>query len=115
MPKVYHAQGETKNVPRYSVNIKLPNSVGFVGVPVSLGDFSNPKLAADVLIGMDIIGRGDFAVTNFGGKTKFTFRMPSQTHIDFVAEHKKTAAMRKQSKPSQQTRERNRRRRKKGK
>jgi hypothetical protein len=30
-----------------------------------------------VLIGMDIITRGDFTVTNFEGKTIMSFRMPS--------------------------------------
>jgi len=39
---------------------------------------------ADMLIGMDIIGRGDFAVTSAGGKTIFSFRFPSQEKIDFL-------------------------------
>lgn len=43
---------------------------------------------ADILIGMNIINLGDFAVTNKNGATKFTFRVPSQTDIDFVLEAK---------------------------
>ncbi len=39
---------------------------------------------ADVLIGMDIIGAGDFAVTNLNGKTTFSYRYPSMERIDFV-------------------------------
>jgi hypothetical protein len=35
---------------------------------------------------MNIISRGDFAVTNKGGITKFSFRIPSLVHIDFVEE-----------------------------
>ena len=35
---------------------------------------------------MNIINTGDFAVTNVRGRTKFTFRVPSQADIDFVAE-----------------------------
>ena len=31
----------------------------------------------DVLIGMDIINRGDFIIGNCDGKTTFLFRMPS--------------------------------------
>ena len=31
---------------------------------------------AEMLIGMDIIGMGDFAVCNAGGKTSFSFAMP---------------------------------------
>ena len=38
---------------------------------------------ADVLIGMDIIGSGDLAVTNFDDKTTLTFRVPSRECIDF--------------------------------
>jgi SEC-C motif len=37
----------------------------------------------DVLIGMDIISQGDFAVTNFGGNTRFSFRVPSLEELDF--------------------------------
>jgi preprotein translocase subunit SecA len=36
-----------------------------------------------MLIGMDIIGLGDFVVTNFNGKTMFSFRMPSMASMDF--------------------------------
>ncbi len=42
----------------------------------------------DALIGMDILGAGDFAVTNHQGKTTFSFCCPSQRDIDFVAEIK---------------------------
>jgi uncharacterized protein YchJ len=39
---------------------------------------------ADVLIGMDVIANGDFAVTSYMGKTHMSFRMPSVECIDFV-------------------------------
>lgn len=71
----------------YLVNIRLPNSVAFMGVRVTKGNLGD----ADVLIGMDIISQGDFAVTNLGGLTKFSFRVPSATHIDFVEDDKKRA------------------------
>ena len=38
----------------------------------------------EVLVGMDIIGMGDFAVSNFKGETAFTFRLPSIERMDFV-------------------------------
>ena len=38
---------------------------------------------ARVLIGMDIINLGDFAVTNKNGRTAFSFRTPSIEYIDF--------------------------------
>ena len=40
----------------------------------------------DILIGMDIINRGDFAVTNRNGKTMFSYRYPSMAAIDFQSE-----------------------------
>jgi hypothetical protein len=64
----------------YDVNVVLPNLVHVPNLVVTRGDFSD----IDVIVGMDIIGLGDFAVTNFGGVTKFSFRVPSQRHIDFV-------------------------------
>jgi hypothetical protein len=64
----------------YLVNIALPNHVTFHSVHVTRGDIAE----ADVLIGMDIIGTGDFAITNLKGKTVCSFRWPSCTKIDFV-------------------------------
>ena len=37
---------------------------------------------------MDIISLGDFAVSNFQGKTAFTFRTPSKVMTDYVREIK---------------------------
>lgn len=37
-----------------------------------------------MLIGMDVIQLGDFAITNYNGKTVMTFRVPSRQQIDFV-------------------------------
>lgn len=69
----------------YLVNIALPQAVIFPVVRVTKGNF----IGADVLIGMDIINKGDFAVTNLGGITKFSFRIPSLVHIDFVEDFRK--------------------------
>lgn len=66
----------------YLVNLYLPNRVNMIGVRVSEGSV----LGGDVLLGMDIIGLGDFAVTNRDGLTCMSFRFPSVTTIDFVAE-----------------------------
>lgn len=70
--------------PVFLVNIELPN-VGFRNITATLGKL--PK-GTDVLIGMDIINQGDFAITNHGGNTVFTFRCPSSGKIDFVEEQK---------------------------
>ncbi|MBR1468695.1 MAG: retroviral-like aspartic protease family protein [Prevotella sp.] len=37
----------------------------------------------DVVIGMDVIGKGDFAITNKDGNTTFSFRIPSKESIEF--------------------------------
>ncbi len=66
----------------YLVNILLPNQVGFFGVRVSENSISG----CDVLIGMDLITRGDFAITNHNSRTTFTFRVPPCDEIDFVQE-----------------------------
>lgn len=75
----------------YLVNISLPNGVMIGQMRVSevnlipddnVSDDQQPQL----LIGMDIIGIGDFAVTNFGEKTTLSFRVPSVAEIDFIPE-----------------------------
>lgn len=66
----------------YLINLFLPNNVELVGVRVAESSVSG----CDVLIGMDVIGSGDLAITNHNGKTTFTFRIPSCEEIDFVAE-----------------------------
>ena len=73
----------------YFVNIVLPNSVTVAQVRVSEGQLIASKNVpereqAQILIGMDIIGLGDFAVTNFDGKTTLSFRLPSFEEIDFI-------------------------------
>jgi hypothetical protein len=62
----------------------LPNQVAFPFVKVTEGVLSG----FDLLIGMDIITMGDFSITNVGGKTTFSFRVPSVKEIDFVSESK---------------------------
>ena len=65
----------------YLVNIALPNHVGCPNIRVTKADLGG----ADVLIGMDIITLGDFAITNKGGKTLVSYRYPSVGIIDFLA------------------------------
>jgi predicted aspartyl protease len=79
--KVKHANGEAV-VNQYYVNIFLPNQVAFKFILVTEGVLGD----VDVLIGMDIITKGDFAVTNFGGKTTFSFRVPSLNEIDLITD-----------------------------
>ena len=87
--KVFHAQG-SEDVPNYFVNLGLPNGVAIVGVQVVQGVLEG----CDLLIGMDIINLGDFAITNKDGKTVLSFIMPSLNHIDFVKVLQDTAEQR---------------------
>ena len=76
----HYADGSSKIVQEFLVNVGLPNEVVFSSIRVTMGGFSD----ADVLIGMDIISQGDFAVTNFNQRTVFSFRVPSLETIDFA-------------------------------
>lgn len=78
--RVFTADGSDLK-PSFLISFMLPNHVGFTSVRVTLGKL----VGADMLIGMDIISRGDFAVSNFEGKTVYSFRIPSYECIDFVA------------------------------
>jgi len=67
---------------KYLVNVLLPNNVGLIGITVLVGEL----FEFDVLIGMDIISRGDFSISNFNNQTTFSFRLPSIKPTDFVKE-----------------------------
>jgi len=79
---VLHVGGKSENIPRYFVNLVLFTEVHFPRVSVAEGIL----LGNDVLIGRDIINRGDFAVSNKNGATSFSFRVPSIAEFDFAAE-----------------------------
>ena len=66
----------------YLINIFLPNKVAFSAIRVTDGNI----LGTDVLVGMDIIGQGDLAITHKSRKTVMTFQMPSSHSLDFVKE-----------------------------
>lgn len=66
----------------YYVNLFLPNKVLIAGVRVTE---SNQFVGSfDVIVGMDIITRGDFSITNESGKTFMSYRFPSIRGIDYV-------------------------------
>ncbi|MBQ3769927.1 MAG: hypothetical protein II866_13175 [Prevotella sp.] len=77
--------------------VKVVRSLWDTGASVSLisptGDIVTNIMAMefdsdeyDVVIGMDVIGKGDLAVTNLNDRTTFTFRIPSEEVIDFSKE-----------------------------
>ena len=63
----------------YAVHLLLPtgNLASYVEV------IEDDGIAYDMVIGMDVISKGDFAFTNRDGKSVFSFRLPSEEHIDF--------------------------------
>jgi hypothetical protein len=68
----------------YRIDILLPSKVSISDVRVS--EFQDNG-AFEILIGMDIINLGDFAISNKDGKSIVSFRIPpSDTVIDFVKE-----------------------------
>lgn len=67
----------------YLVNVMLESRAAFAGLRVTKAVLAP---GADMLIGMDIINLGDFAITNFEERTVFSFRSPSEKHIDFSSE-----------------------------
>lgn len=71
--KVNHAGGVSQS-PTYVISLFLPNRVALPGVLVSE---CPPQPGFDLIIGMDVITLGDLAITNVGGKTSFSFRIPS--------------------------------------
>lgn len=68
----------------FFVNIYLPNKVCIMNLKIAQVD----QIAGGgaVLIGMDIIGSGDFSVYNENGKTVMSYRFPSIGGEDFVVE-----------------------------
>lgn len=72
----------TVSVPSYDICVFLPNKVFIHDLEVALGKMSG----CDILIGMDIISQGDFAITYKGEDTILSFRTPPLKEIDFVQE-----------------------------
>lgn len=64
----------------YYIDLYLPNMVRFPKLLVMEGK----PAGCDILVGMDVIGSGDFAVSNYEKNTVFTYRYPSCAKIDFV-------------------------------
>ena len=66
----------------YLVDVILPNRVRVNAVTVT--DAQIGSQGFDALFGMDLIQIGDFAVSNFEGKTVLTYRIPSKKVTDYV-------------------------------
>lgn len=76
--RVCHADGESI-CNYYLVNLLLPNRIEIKMLMVNDGKLTD----TDMLIGMDVISMCDFAITDSGTETKFSFQIPSAIDIDF--------------------------------
>lgn len=65
----------------YLVDIILPNNMKIKNIKMCGSKIGLQNL--DLLIGTDIISKGDFAISNYKKNTSFSFRMPSKEIIDF--------------------------------
>ena len=65
----------------YLVDVYLPNKVRVMDVKVAKAPLTGDS---NILVGMDIISMGDFAVSSYDGRTSFSFRLPSTERIDFL-------------------------------
>jgi hypothetical protein len=88
--EVFHAVGSTIR-DAFLLNVYLPNRFSMPMVRVT--ECTSVQGGFDFIIGMEILTLGDLAITNFGGKTVVSFRMPSMKTIDFVQEFKLTETM----------------------
>lgn len=65
---------------KYMIDIGLPNNIELKDVTVCESEIGAQKL--DLIIGMNIINKGDFAISNYNNETKFSFRIPTSADID---------------------------------
>ena len=68
----------------YYVKITLNNKNITLKAKVTECDELSSDNSIGMLIGMNFITMGDFAITNFQGNTTMSFRVPSLQKIDFV-------------------------------
>lgn len=76
----------TKTVHVYRVAITLHNKNISLETEVTECEELSDSHDTGMLVGMNIIGMGDFSISNFNGETTMTFRVPSLENIDYVSE-----------------------------
>jgi hypothetical protein len=74
-----------KEVNVYFVKITLNNKNITLRTQVTECDELSANNSVGMLIGMNIVAMGDFAITNYLCQTTMSFRVPSLQKIDFVA------------------------------
>ena len=67
--------------PVFKIDLQLPSQIKITGLAVSLGKM----VAADILIGMDVLSMSDFNFTN-KGETVLMIRTPSEGDVPFAVD-----------------------------
>jgi len=73
-----------KNVNVYLATIRLSDTDIEITEQVTECDELSNDGSVGALIGMNVISTGDFAISNYRGRTKFTFRSPSIANVDYT-------------------------------
>lgn len=68
----------------FIVDVELPNNILLKDVMVCDSKIGDQNIG--MLVGMNIISKGDMAISNFNNRTIFSYRYPSCEDINFVAE-----------------------------
>lgn len=79
-----------REMPTYMIDLLLPNGVTITDLAVIGSEIGSQGIG--VLVGMDVITFGDFSVSCKDGLTRFSFRIPSLEHADFVGLQGTTAS-----------------------
>jgi predicted aspartyl protease len=80
--KIVDTANGQANVKLYKVKIILDNEIDINELTVVATQLPSTHL----LIGMDVISKGDMALTNGNGHTTFSFQTPATRNIDFGKE-----------------------------
>ncbi len=88
-----------QNAPTYLIDVILPHPSNPRIADILAAEGIHNAPGFDILIGMDIISVGDFAISNHNGRSTFSFRWPSYEKIDFTQQHKSLTKKRRKKKP----------------
>jgi len=72
--------GGSSEYSTYFIDLLLPDGIAIPSLKVMDGLLNG----CDILVGMDVISMGDFAISNLNDETAFSFRIPSDRVIDFT-------------------------------
>jgi hypothetical protein len=70
-----------EHVTTYFTHLFLPNGLQFLNWELMQFQYTGDE--SDLIIGMDIITKGDFSITNLNGQTLCSFRLPSLHALDY--------------------------------